>query len=369
MQLSAGLKATLDLKPSTGHPWFELDLLDKVQVGLTLDLLVWHPHLEATVTERDYPLYKAFGRPPAKQVTISPPVATVKAGTSGQFAAVDQHGKSATVTWTLQGATNGDTISPAGLLTVTDPPYRHLQVTATNSNGFTDTATVTVADSTGSIGIDPPTDFAAAHTGTGTTANLTWTPPGETITGYTITTDPPTTTTTQGAGATSGTLSGLDPNQNYLVSLYAHNAHATSPPATTGLDLDSTPLWVHQLGASQDDSATGVATDPSGNVLITGFTWGTLPGSPEPNAGNDDAFVAKYDPAGNRIWVHQLGTKGYDAAGGVATDAFGNILIAGQTYGTLPGSPDLKAGHGDTFVAKYDPGQPALGPPNRQQRS
>jgi hypothetical protein len=109
------------------------------------------------------------------------------------------------------------------------------------------------------------------------------------------------------------------------------------------------PLWTRQLGTADYDTSSGVAVDASGNVFITGHTHGDLDG---PNAGNEDAFVAKYGPAGNLLWTRQLGTAAYDSSEGAAADASGSLLIGGGTEGSLDG---LSAGGRDAFVSKYDP--------------
>ena len=55
---------------------------------------------------------------------------------------------------------------------------------------------------------------------------------------------------------------------------------------------------VQQLGTSSSDYAYGVATDPSGNVYVTGGTYGGLDGNT--NAGNSDLFVVKYNSSGTK---------------------------------------------------------------------
>ena len=116
------------------------------------------------------------------------------------------------------------------------------------------------------------------------------------------------------------------------------------------VDPDNPLQWVHQLGTSTGTAADAIAVDAAGNSYLTGTTYGTLPGSPETNAGNGDIFVAKYDTAGNRLWVRQLGTKNNDSGSGIAVDAAGNSYVTGTTYGRLPGSPE----RGFAFVAKYN---------------
>ena len=89
-----------------------------------------------------------------------------------------------------------------------------------------------------------------------------------------------------------------------------------------------------------------VKEDGSGNTFVAGHTWGALPG--QKSAGLSDAFVRKLSPAGAEIWTFQFGSALADAATGVAVDASGNIIVAGEAYGALPGH--TQAGLGDTFV-------------------
>ena len=67
-----------------------------------------------------------------------------------------------------------------------------------------------------------------------------------------------------------------------------------------------TRLWTRELGTARLERAYGVAIDPAGDVVVTGYTNGDLDGG---HAGNttDDAFVVKFDPAGNRKWLRQFG--------------------------------------------------------------
>jgi hypothetical protein len=108
--------------------------------------------------------------------------------------------------------------------------------------------------------------------------------------------------------------------------------------------------WTQQLGTSHDDYAHGIATDTSGNVYVTGYTWGGLGGNT--NVGSDDLFVVKYDSEGIKQWTQQLGTSFPDLAYGIATDTSGNIYVTGATWGGLGGNTNV--GSDDLFVVKYD---------------
>ena len=111
-----------------------------------------------------------------------------------------------------------------------------------------------------------------------------------------------------------------------------------------------TKQWTKQLGTSKHDRARGVATDSSGNVYVTGDTYGGLDGNT--NAGYNDLFVVKYNSSGTKQWTKQLGTSSTDLANGIATDSSGNIYVTGGTYGGLDGNTN--AGNSDLFVVKYN---------------
>ena len=117
-------------------------------------------------------------------------------------------------------------------------------------------------------------------------------------------------------------------------------------------DADGTRLWVKLLGvAGVKTSATGIKTDPDGNVYISGNTLGNLAG--ETLTGTQDAILAKYAPDGTRLWVKLLGVATKVTGGvGITLDGSGNIYQAGQTSGNLGGQTVL--GTNDSFVAKYD---------------
>jgi hypothetical protein len=88
-----------------------------------------------------------------------------------------------------------------------------------------------------------------------------------------------------------------------------------------------------------------VGTDGLGNVYISGYSSGSLGG---PNAGGRDAFLSKYDSAGNRLWIRQLGSSDSDSSYGVAVDAPGNAYMAGYIEGAAGSTADA-------FVSKLDP--------------
>jgi hypothetical protein len=125
------------------------------------------------------------------------------------------------------------------------------------------------------------------------------------------------------------------------------SATSVAPDDDSNAGAPGAPTWVHQLGAEGSESATAVAADAAGNVFVVGETESALDG---PNHGGSDAYIAKLGADGSRLWLHQFGTSQRDAAFGVATDPAGNAVVVGITFGDL-GRANL--GIYDAFVAEY----------------
>lgn len=126
-------------------------------------------------------------------------------------------------------------------------------------------------------------------------------------------------------------------------------------------------LWVKNAGGTMSDMSSAVTSDPTGNVIITGyfaspvFTIGT---SNYSNAravgGTYDMFLIKYDPAGNAVWAHTLGANDDELASSVTSDSNGDIFVSGSfndslVYigATLLTNTTTTVGISDLFVAKF----------------
>lgn len=125
-------------------------------------------------------------------------------------------------------------------------------------------------------------------------------------------------------------------------------------------------IWLVESGTtdiSKKTYSTAVSVDTNNDVIITGYTNGTLScagGISSGFVGNgvQNGFVAKYSAAGQCIWVRQLGDVSSDILGEVAafsvtTDNSNNIYITGSTNGLVSGST-TKFGLEDAFVSKLD---------------
>ncbi|HEX8085503.1 MAG TPA: PQQ-binding-like beta-propeller repeat protein [Solirubrobacteraceae bacterium] len=159
---------------------------------------------------------------------------------------------------------------------------------------------------------------------------------------------------------------------------YAVGRHDRRRP----LVIDPVLEWATHVGGGVDDAIRDVAADKDGNVYVGGLTFsrdlappGTLDTWDERNAtcgtsiGSpcDDAFVAKYSPAGQLVHITFLSGARAEQVEALATDADGNLLVTGFT--TSPNFPTHAAAQpewrcgdplGDAFVTKLSPDGDAI---------
>ena len=112
-------------------------------------------------------------------------------------------------------------------------------------------------------------------------------------------------------------------------------------------------LWTKLLGSTGTASGFSLALSPAGGVVVTGSTTSDL----VPTAvadGNTDTFVAKYDSDGNQTWVKQLQTLSNNQGNAISVDASVNVYLGGQvTAGTI-GKGQTSQGSSDAYLAKLD---------------
>ncbi len=125
-------------------------------------------------------------------------------------------------------------------------------------------------------------------------------------------------------------------------------------------------IWAKKVGAGNNDEATCVKVDGSGNVYTSGFFQGTADFDPGPatfnmtSAGLQDAFILKLDPSGNFLWAKRIGGTGADFAQVLIPDAGGNIIISGNFANIVDLDPGpavsnyTSFGSNDIYVLKLD---------------
>ncbi|MBL7946764.1 MAG: hypothetical protein JNN32_11935 [Flavobacteriales bacterium] len=106
------------------------------------------------------------------------------------------------------------------------------------------------------------------------------------------------------------------------------------------LDANGNGLWSLRPQCTSDQSlgqtvCTALALDPDGDVYLSGdfrgdtafFATDTLPNF-MPSGQSDDAFVVKYSPDGEELWVKTWAGFNYDEIKSIATDSEGNLIVA-----------------------------------------
>jgi hypothetical protein len=167
-----------------------------------------------------------------------------------------------------------------------------------------------------------------------------------------------------GNGIVAGRFSGTADNPALFGSITLASAGGSTDIFIAKYDTQGNVAWVKQAGGRGEDQAFGLATDGVGNILITGRFRGP---TNDPSVfgsfqlfsagGSADAFVAKYDPDGNALWVKQAGGIDHDEGQNIAADPLGNIYVTGRFRGQANFDAVVlvsEDGSDDVFVAKYD---------------
>ncbi len=123
--------------------------------------------------------------------------------------------------------------------------------------------------------------------------------------------------------------------------------------------------WSTYFGGIGEENSACIAINNDQNIFIGGSTK-----SPDYIAtsgvyqtvlnGIEDAFLAKFNTEGSRLWATYYGGSGYDVGAGICTDNSGNIYMGGTTSSSFgiatPAAHQLIYGGGayDAFLTKFD---------------
>ena len=124
------------------------------------------------------------------------------------------------------------------------------------------------------------------------------------------------------------------------------------------LDPDGGLVWVKQFGEGFRDFGQRIVLDSTGHAIILGQFNGDVSfgGKPLTSIGNQDLVLFKLDEKGGHVWSKRFGSNFNELGLGLATDPAGNIAITGSFDNeiTFGGDKLASQGESDVFVAKFD---------------
>ncbi len=129
---------------------------------------------------------------------------------------------------------------------------------------------------------------------------------------------------------------------------------------TNLLQSFSNPYFISYLGTISDDNASFVRFDNDGNLVIVGYTNGTIQVTPNcyqaKNAGSFDLFIIKSTVDGKIIWATMFGGSGTEYPQDLQIDKDNNIWICGETSSNdfpRKNSSLTAMGNSDGFISEF----------------
>jgi hypothetical protein len=134
------------------------------------------------------------------------------------------------------------------------------------------------------------------------------------------------------------------------------------------LDAAGNFIWVRTISGLLSNFINDMALDADGNIYVTGTYQSESDFDPSAgtytvsHVGQLDAFIAKYDPDGQLLWAHGLGSSDYDNGMALAVHPDGDVVLCGYFNGSIDFDPGpgiltlTSAGVNDAFVCRLTSG-------------
>lgn len=124
---------------------------------------------------------------------------------------------------------------------------------------------------------------------------------------------------------------------------------------------DGNRLWSTYYGGQQNENGNWCKVDNSNNVYLVGYTNSSeniaFNGFQNIHAGDNDAFLIKFDQFGNRLWGTYYGSSNWDLGYGCTVDGNNNVYLVGYTNSTANiatiGLQTVHKGGTDIFLTKF----------------
>jgi hypothetical protein len=160
------------------------------------------------------------------------------------------------------------------------------------------------------------------------------------------------------AGLFSETMD-ADPDETIIPFI----SHGFTDAFMIQMNTDGGVNWAKSFGGTENDEAKSIAIDFDNNYYISGWFGSTIEiDSPEISSvnalGMNDVFIQKLHSDGSLGWIQTLGGEGTDYVSGVASDESGSIYLTGNYSGLAdfdPGQNDYQTnsnGGSDIFTTK-----------------
>ncbi|NUQ74479.1 MAG: SBBP repeat-containing protein [Polyangiaceae bacterium] len=104
-------------------------------------------------------------------------------------------------------------------------------------------------------------------------------------------------------------------------------------------------VWSQGTNDVNQQEGFAIAADEGGNVIVAGVFRDKVPlgGTLVSSNGGGDIFIKKLDPLGTSLWGVTFGGASEDTVGGLAIGPSGQVVIHGETPGTIAFDQDLSA--------------------------
>ncbi|MCI0450433.1 MAG: SBBP repeat-containing protein [Chlorobi bacterium] len=127
----------------------------------------------------------------------------------------------------------------------------------------------------------------------------------------------------------------VDWQNNPIITGYSSNIIllGTHDYATVKYDQSNgNQLWAARYNNGNEDRAYAIVVDNNNNIIVTGSSGeGGLFGS------DDDYATVKYNTNGNQQWASRYDNGGNDSAYAIGYDGSGNVFVTGSSYGNVTG--------------------------------
>lgn len=142
----------------------------------------------------------------------------------------------------------------------------------------------------------------------------------------------------------------VDPSGNVYVAGSSYGIGSKSDFVVLKYNSSGVQQWVQRYNgpANDGDNSYGLAVDASGNVYVTGSSYG--------GASSYDYYTIKYNSAGVQQWAQRYNGTGnsFDSPSSIAVDNSGNVYIAGYSTGVGTGYDYLTIKYNSAGVQQWE---------------